>query len=82
MSKQPDQITSITVSKPNDPTNWSLSGVGSIKTPFNMQAILTACPTLHMCWARRPIYLTKAADGSLLVRFLDTDVLAEEGPRA
>lgn len=56
----------------DDPTTWDIKGdVGSINTPFNIEAILRACPKLYAAWEKRPFYLTTAADGRVIICDLD-----------
>lgn len=65
----------------NDPNDWSLKGVGTMTTPFNIEAILQACPNLYAAWKEHPFYLTKAADGRVILRPL-ADAVDETGPSA
>ena len=60
---------------------WDTKGVGSIETPFNIEAILSACPKLYAAWCRRPFYLTMNANSEVILRYFDIDA-AERIPES
>lgn len=68
--------------KTTELSSWQPRGVGCVETPFNIEAILRACPALYECWRKRPFYLTQDAAGHLLVRFMDDDIFATGGAHA
>ena len=39
----------------------------SIKTPFNIEAILQACPKLYEQWKRKPFYLDIDKEGNVCI---------------
>ncbi len=52
---------------------WDVEGVGSIETPFDIEALLQACPKLYEAWKTKPFYLTTTTGGRVIVRYMDED---------
>lgn len=55
-----DPVSWSTRSKPNlslEPANHCARSSSGVTSPFNMEAILSACPALYAEWQRRPFVL-------------------------
>lgn len=62
-----------------DPKTWTVAKIGTIATPFDVEAILLADPDFLKAWHVRPFYFAKAADGSVLLRYVDEDACRQAG---
>lgn len=62
-----------TTSEPTDDTPRRIDG-GCMVTPFDIQAILAACPALYAEWRKAPFILAYGYDGRVEVRYWSPDM--------
>lgn len=47
---------------------WGDDDTGCIETPFDIEAILLACPALMEAWKRKPFYLDLDENGNVAAK--------------
>lgn len=57
-------------SNESDSGQWLASGTGMAESPFNMEAILRACPELLKVWKLKPFVFDVTSDGRVVVRYV------------
>ena len=56
----------------NDPTSWA-AVAGSVRSPFNMEALLGVDDKLLAAWAAHPFFLDLDSGGRVIVKFANVE---------